>query len=442
MAIPTDAQWEARASGYHVNGGGFSPSNSGSTGIDYSQRHEPYKTFGTLAGVGTTTLTCSAPDAFDATIRGNAINISGQGRYIITAYNSSTSLTLDRAVGTFTGISGAVGGAVKSPGDLTSTITFQNIIWCQSGYYALTGNVISMGSYTIVCGYGVQRGDGGLAYFECSGMNAGQAAFSITDHGLIKNIVVANAKSYGVNGNNQQSSAVNCMALNCADNGFNNVQGAVNCYASGCWVGIQAGYAIGSVAVANLTHGISTRYAISCYAYNNSRQTNNSYNGININGEGGFAVSCVSHGNGRQQHGIIIQNKTAVVNCISTNNNSYGIYYNFNTANPQEFAGAYSNACYSNTAGNFGNSPIFSTGNFNLTADPFTSVAGLDFSLNSVNGGGSFIKESGFPARPLGLNTLSYLDIGPTQARASGVGGLISTTSFFTMIPNFNGGIL
>lgn len=440
MAIRATTVWECQTSGYSTNGGGFAASNSGSTGIDYSQRNEPYKTFGRLSGVGTTNLMCSAPDAFDATMRANIINISGQGRYEITTYNNSTSVTVDRSLGTFSFVSGAIGGAVKSPGDITGSLVFQNTVWCKSGVYALTGNVISMLSYTIIAGYGVQRGDEGLAYFECSGMAASQACFSITDHGGIKNVVVANSKSYGINGNNQQSSAINCYVINAADNGFNNVQGMVNCFASGCWNGMVGSYAIGCVSMANQQHGISVRYAIYCYAYNNSRQTNNTYNGININGEGGLAVSCVSHGNSRQKDGIIVQSKCAIVNCICTNNVNYGINYNWSLTNPQEFAGSYNNACYSNTAGNFNNLPVFATGNFNLTADPFTNVLGMDFSLNDANGGGSFIKESGFPSRPPGLNTLSYLDIGPTQTRASGGGGLVSTTSFFTMIPNMNGG--
>lgn len=444
MAISiSQMTWEVRSSGYAQNGGGFCPPYSGSTGLDYSRQILPYKTFGTLKAVGNNILYCAAPDAFDNTMVGNAVYISGQRRRMISAVYNSTGVALDNNTGTFSGLSGCVGGAVKSPGDIYDDCGYYNRTYVMSGYYYPSGGTMNIQAHNPLIGYGVTRGDNGLAYFECSGMNSSTNAFTLSDHSFIMNIIVANARNNGFAGSNQQNSAVNCAALRSLNNGYIQMQSAEFCFASGNSAGgFNASYVVACVSVTNGTYGFSCRYVVNCIAFNNSTSSTNSNPGIEINSEGGLAVGCISHGNARQRDGFTIPNKTACFNCIATNNGNYGFNVSYTTSSPQEFAGFHGNAAVSNTAGNYNNNPNLFGTNYTLTASPFTDPNNLDFSLNSTNGGGAYIKQSGYIGRLPFTKTIGYLDIGPIQSYPSGAGGVVSSNNVYSMIPNMNGGIL
>jgi len=62
-------------------------------------------------------------------------------------------------------------------------------------------------------------------------------------------------------------------------------------------------------------------------------------------------------------------------------------------------------------------------GEVNHTADPFTSAAGHDFSLNSAAGGGALLKATGFPGTMLDGTNVGYADIGALQSEAAAGGG-------------------
>ena len=72
-------------------------------------------------------------------------------------------------------------------------------------------------------------------------------------------------------------------------------------------------------------------------------------------------------------------------------------------------------------------------GEITLTADPFTSRAGRDYSLNNTAGGGALLRSLGFPTQFPAGTTLNYLDVGAAQRNASAAaGGLL-------YIPNLDG---
>lgn len=82
------------------------------------------------------------------------------------------------------------------------------------------------------------------------------------------------------------------------------------------------------------------------------------------------------------------------------------------------------NAYRNNTSGPL-NGMTAGTDDVTLTADPFTSAAGGDFSLNNDAGGGAACRAAGYPgAFPGGLTT-GYLDIGAAQHQDAGGGGSV-----------------
>lgn len=439
MAIASDTIWEVQTSGLNTNGGGFAASYQGVSGVDYSQWHRPYKAPTTLAGFGTTTLVCGSPDTFDPTVLGNIIFINGQGRYVIQAYINSTGLTLDRILGTFSSTSGSIGGAVALPSDISAVTVVNNFVWIKSGVYQLTGVAINVGHNRGFSGYGVQRNDEGMAWLEASGMNAGVQTLNMSDHSTCRNLIISNSKAYSFHGGSLQSTTINCIAISGANGGFSFLQNAFNCFSSGNLFGFSCTAAVCCAAVFNQQYGFNAKYCISCLAYHNSVVTSNTYDGFQAPNEGCVFAFCTSHGNGRQRYGFNVANKTTVYNCIATNHTSRGFSFGFGTSAMYEFGGAANNAAYSNTSANFFQLPPMATGNYNLTADPFENAAALNFVLNNTAGGGAAIKQSGFPGRIIGTNSIGYHDIGAIQSQppTSSPGGGGNSLTFIT---DFNGG--
>lgn len=119
MAIQNTAQWWIRTDGDDTNGGGYDSGISGA-GINYSDQALPQlsRTDFATSGVGSTTLTSGG--GFTSDMIGNSIRLSAGtnltlGDYFITAYTSSTEVTLDRAPdnggGGVSGATGKLGGA-------------------------------------------------------------------------------------------------------------------------------------------------------------------------------------------------------------------------------------------------------------------------------------------------------------------------------------------
>jgi hypothetical protein len=109
MAVLASAIWRVRPSGNNANGGGYDPGIGGAA-TDYSRQNAAQATGTNGAGSATTTFTDATAAAFTSAMVGNAINISGQGVYFVTAFIGATQVTVDRALGTFSGATWRLGG--------------------------------------------------------------------------------------------------------------------------------------------------------------------------------------------------------------------------------------------------------------------------------------------------------------------------------------------
>jgi hypothetical protein len=113
VAVLATAVWRARPSGVNTNGGGYDPGISGAA-TDYSQQNaaQASGTHGTT--IGTTTFTDATALAFTSAMIGNAVYITGSGQttgwYFVTAFTSSSVVTLDRSPGTGTLATWHLGG--------------------------------------------------------------------------------------------------------------------------------------------------------------------------------------------------------------------------------------------------------------------------------------------------------------------------------------------
>jgi hypothetical protein len=113
MAINATAVWRVRPSGSNTNGGGYDAGISGAA-TDYSQQNSAQASGTHGVTTGTTTFTDATAAAFTAAMIGNAIYISGSGQttgfYFVTAFTSSSVVTLDRSPGTGVSATWALGG--------------------------------------------------------------------------------------------------------------------------------------------------------------------------------------------------------------------------------------------------------------------------------------------------------------------------------------------
>lgn len=184
MALAADTVWECRTSATagNLNGGGFSDSNKGATGVDYSQQDAAQKTW-TAAGAnndlacvtGTSTLT-SASGGFTDAMLGNLINITAgtnftTGRYMVTGFTNANTVTLDRSpVGGVNGSAGTgyLGGALSSVNRVASeaipVLVAGNTIWIKAGTYTAGTSTSGYTSGTnaspiTFIGYNATRGD-------------------------------------------------------------------------------------------------------------------------------------------------------------------------------------------------------------------------------------------------------------------------------------------
>ncbi len=115
MTVNPTAIYHVYKSGSNNNGGGYDPAISGA-GTDYSQQTSAQTSGTNGAASGTTTFTDATATSFTSAMVGNSINITAgsgftAGVYFVTAYSSSSVITLDRSPGSGTGATWALGGA-------------------------------------------------------------------------------------------------------------------------------------------------------------------------------------------------------------------------------------------------------------------------------------------------------------------------------------------
>jgi len=168
MAITAATVWEIRTTGLNTNGGGFDNLSPG-VSVDYSQQDTPILTRSDFQkGTGLNDITTAAGVAcFTQAMIGNIIcllNTSVGFFQITTVSGDLKTITVDIAVGAFTGKTGSVGGAFKL-GGVNDTRFFgsgskanNNVIHIKAGTYTLTGNVQAQ-HILVFLGYNAARND-------------------------------------------------------------------------------------------------------------------------------------------------------------------------------------------------------------------------------------------------------------------------------------------
>ena len=438
MALNSEVQIEVRTGGNDNNGGGF---KEGASGTDFTLQDAAQLALTDLAtsGIGQNTLT-SVVGGFTAAMIGNLIQIrSGTnvvaGFYEITTHIDTNTIKVDRApddgVGGISGGSGDVGGAMGSPGKaIEIMITTGMRMWIKTGTYTMTtstpgpaGPVVSASDIVTfkVSGYNSTRGDLNTqsAITNKPVLSAGAITgitlwtFNATSNpskGLISIVADGNsgASNIGIT-IGTRGIAIGVHAKNCPTKGFSTAGLlSVACEADNCGDGFTGGVKLIDCVAHNCADdgfvGGSDTVFMNCLAFNNGGD------GIEV-GTRGQISNCISHGNtghGFRGGGV----STYSVNCVSTDNGSYG----FNN-----FANVINCATRNNSLGAF-NLVTFETSNIVLTADPYVNAASDDYRPNDTSGGGAELRGKAI-ADPGQVVTT---DIGGYQHSDPAAGGLLT----------------
>ncbi len=224
----------------------------------------------------------------------------------------------------------------------------------------------------------------------------------------------------------------NCEIKNCISDGYSNVSG----HFVDCFIHDNGGVGI-SLGADNGTNAPGALICIRTICYNNTGKGLNTNMQATATGQLFVLFShCAFVSNGTS--GISIRASMYSVhldNTIFYGNGAFGIEYVGSTGTLGPISG-FCNAFGSNTSGARSNFPAL-TGDVTLTADPFTSKATGDFSLNSTAGGGAALKAVGFPGT-LNAGGAGFANIGVLDP-ASGGGTTISVSSHTSMIVNRGG---
>lgn len=441
MAISANTVFEIRTAGSDTNGGGFT---TGAAGTDYSQQNSK-NTVGSdisvtnAVGAGSTTLT-SATANFSTAIVGNIIYLQGgtgslaAGWYQVTARASTTSITLDRAVATGTGITMNIGGALASIGaSAVAGAGAGMIVFIQSGTYSITSATINVAGGTISnsslmnwVGYNTNRtmtntDTKPLIQYGVSGVSM------FVSRGTVYNLAFdGNGQTTArVNGSSDSTNMVNCSFTN-MNTGSGSTTGTFNnCSATANSALVFAGVCVDCEAYSNTATpfggGVQT-ITIRCLSYNNTGATTD---GFNLSAVGSMAANCSAYGNGRAgfQWNSPTRASTAV-NCHAENNTGWG-FDDLSGSGVGSAQVLVNCSAYNNTAGTISNlSKATIIGFITVTAGSvFVNAASANFALNNTTNQGALLRAAGVPAFfPAGL-TASYQDIGASQHQDTGGGG-------------------
>lgn len=406
MAIPAPTEWEVRPTGAPTNGGGFVHAASG-PGADYSQQDSPAISVTDAVLNGTTTVT-SASANFDSTHTRNIAYIDGD-RYAITAVNSSSSITVDRATGSGSGKDCVVGGAGDNLQTAYTHARGGNRIWITGTHDISTGIVggPSGPHYRIsLVGYGTQRWDYGRATLIA------QASMDIlrpTPIGFVENICFdGNSKSNTSGLRPDATRVINCVATRCVI-GFGSTSAGSNGRFINClsidnslhgW-GFVSAQLLSCTSVSNGGRGYHSsgthalQAADSIFAYNAAE-------GINLETGGGNDLQldgCTVAFNGNT--GIYCRHNglsgvAFLRNTIVYGNSGYGVRWpgGYSTGNlvRMEHCAFGANTSGPGLVDYQGIPPNDEDGTILLTEDPFVDAENLDFSLNDAPGGGAPLK--------------------------------------------------
>jgi hypothetical protein len=442
MAFAATVVVEVRSDGDDLNGGGF---DSAAAGTDYSQQAAAQLTVTDAAGTGTTTLT-SAQGGFTAAMIGNVVYIQGQGRYVITARTDTNTVTVDRNLGTFSGATAKVGGALASLGHALTYSTMPlvdgNLVYVRQATYSVASGITTgVAGRVEIIGYGTTRTDGLKPT-----LSATDAIAVLTlnhTNWTVRNFVIDgnDLATFGIDTTSGNTFAVieDVDVLDCTKLGIN-LQGpgsrAWRCTATGCG-------AFDTPSSSTQWGGFGLDQYCSLYE---CESYDNDGHGVYLDGEGGTVSRCLIYGNsgagvlfyeqwqlqllnctvqGNTLSGLLLSGSAGgyagfVANNLFVGNARYGIEQGTTDYSALAWFGRHftNNGFYNNTLGATRQLPTL-LGSVTLTADPFTSAATDDYSLNSAAGGGTACKDVATPGVfPRGLVT-GYLDLGAVEAQGA-----------------------
>lgn len=433
----------------------------GTWGVDYSQSGATPISFTDMVIDGTTnTKFTSAAHPVGKNYVGNVISVTaGTGfsvQRVMVISTVTTTATCDKSLGTLssTGGTGKLGGALASPGlamtQVNTVASNSSTIWIGAGTYALSNTANGSGgklTQTVtganannpsrIVGYNTIRGDftGARPVLSIATSSAkiieigpsGSGGFIDIDFLEFQKSAGATSVTGVYNTNGGGNNRIRRCYFNAIATGINlNNSGGhrvVSCAASAC------------TATSFTANGSSSSIWYGCAAYNGatagflggtSAHIHDSV-AYNISGPGfstgwNGVFNCVAYGQ-TGSSGTGFSSTAPHYNCVAYGNNKNG-FDNAGAGGGTELhncAGGNNLANY--TASDF--PLIWNDGFVTLTADPFTSAAGLDFSLNSTAGGGPLLKAAGFNPAPQGMVGVSYPDIGAYQTQGGGGGSTI-----------------
>jgi hypothetical protein len=374
--------------------------------VDYSQGDAGIA-LSSLATVSPwTTITCAA--ATKAWV-GNFIHLDAVGSftsgwYCIMSVMAGTSFVVDRACATAdsSGGTGALGGALATPNQAATVVTFSNSRVFMTGAYTISANA-SFTSYTTnIIGYGTIRGDGTRAT-----VNAGADSLTLlythdAYYSTITHIVMNGNGHASINGySGTYLQVTNCIAISC-DTGISGY-GAYKCRAETCATGFSCN-ADRCVAY-NCTTGFGGQICSDCIA---------------IGGTSGFAANafyiayrCTAYGqsgNGFAASGTNLR----CVGCIAAGCGGVGFAQSYNTIATLQYINCFAYAC---TGGSVPSGTVMYGGSTvtTLSASPFIDAPGGNFGLNNDPNGGALCRAAltdQFQSLP---NTHPYSDAGAVQ---------------------------
>lgn len=451
MALPAATTWEIRpTAGNDTNGGAFV---TGASGTDFSQQNA--KNSGgnngsttDAVGVGSTTLT-SATASFTAAIVGNVVYLTGTGVttgwYQVTAFSNATTVTLDRSPGTFTGATLNIGGALATIAAAYAAASTSNTFYVKaSGAYTVTTTMTLTASQRNdppmqFIGYTSTRGDNGkVTWTTATNSTPLITGGSGNPWGFVfKNFTFTNTAGTpaGCLDGGLGSQNFFFYFSNCDFSGFTSA--IVGGYNNGVNYDVKYVFMDNCTVTACTSHGITTSGGLqltACLIYTNGGdgihvtqiQTASDFTAAvtlirsvlyNNTGSGLNFAENLSPTGGQYTFPILINsafvangadgvrwfnNQTALClqmqNCVLESNTGYAL--NNTGSGNTNFAiiTTWNNAYRANGSGNFNGGFAAGVGDVTLTAECFTNVSGLDFSLNSTAGGGLACQSAGFPS--------------------------------------------
>lgn len=428
MALSAATVWNVRTDGDDTNGGGYV-----SGGTDHSL--QAGTVYSVTDGVtnGTTTIT-SATAAFGTDVVGNIMYVQGgtgsvvANRYQIITRTSATAVVVDRTTGltSGTGVTLKIGGALLSPGLLTSSAPCSaisgNAVNIKSGTYNITattavaGGVIAPALRIKYEGYGTTPGDLGTApQLVASGISSAALVSLATDGSMIVNIGVSGASLTAIRGFTLEAVvAYRCYAALCPNSGFGGAADTtfVDCWATLCeTAGFIGGSAFYCTAHDNAAPGFSNVKTVGCIADSNTGGTSDGF--LLGATDGVSAVNCVSYNNDRDGFRCTAD-ANLVMNCLSASNTGVGVNGQ-GTGTARLYCGTHDETATGGTI-------ILEQGNITGTGSFFTDAPNRDFSLNNTSGAGASARAAGFPGALLDGGT-GYIDMGALQHQDSGSGG-------------------